>query len=95
MENTKPHQEIRCVWGLGSDTRPCVDLTIVSDYGDLRLMSMDAPDAMPAGSTVKEFKYGGSDEWIRESLTFRDHVPMWRQGGECWENGFYCGNRAR
>lgn len=44
-------QQIKKVWGLGAN-KHCIDLTLVGD--NPLLMDMDAPDALPAGSTVRE-----------------------------------------
>lgn len=92
MENSKPLQEIRLVYGLGAYADRDIDITLVSEYGDLRLSRMDAPAALPAGSTLKGL-IGGQEE-IRERVTFRDFAPTWRQGGECWQNGQFVGHKA-
>lgn len=48
---TPPTQLIKIVWGLGRHPT-CVDVTLISD--DLQLMSMDAPNIIPTGSTWRE-----------------------------------------
>lgn len=81
----KPLQQIKRVYGLGTDAVRNLDLTLIEHSANLSLAAMDAPDALPAGSMVSEDSYGYPR--ICERVTFRDYRPEWRQGGESWENG--------
>jgi hypothetical protein len=80
-----PLQQIKRVYGLGTDASRNLDLTLIDYSLNLSLAAMDAPDALPAGSMVSDDSYDISR--ICERVTFRDYRPEWRQGGEAWENG--------
>lgn len=75
-------QEIKCVYGLKG--RADYDPMVVR-YGPLDVMSMDAPNAFPAGSMCAEGSYGFPG--ISERVTFRDGAPPWRQGADRWKDG--------
>jgi hypothetical protein len=47
-----PLQQIKRVYGLGTDASRNLDLTLIDYSLNLSLAAMDAPDALPAGSMV-------------------------------------------
>lgn len=76
---TVPRQMIKCVYGLRDSKYP-TGLSLI--HNDSTLMDMDAPELLPAGSTVRIEPLLDHPDYhdyfvIRETVVFRDVLPGW------------------